>query len=193
MWWKMVVTQFCTVTKGTGRVNPIFLVLIPTLTISDFSSTGNYCNMQYIAIYCTITTHPSNKYQYILVKYCLELLLDIAIIAIPIYFPPGEAGINADSIDLFKALVKQPIPSIKPDLHYIFNLIYQNKLPQPIKRYFTDVYLILSTQGSHGYHQTSPPWNPHRHLPPHREPCRPHPLRQIRIPPSPLQLWGWHS
>jgi hypothetical protein len=52
------------------------------------------------------------------------------------------AGINADSIDLFKALVKQPIPSIKPDLHYIFDLIYQNKLPQPIKRYFTDVYLF---------------------------------------------------
>jgi len=52
------------------------------------------------------------------------------------------AGINADSIDLSKALVKQPIPSIKPDLHYIFDLIYQNKLPQPIKRYFTDVYLF---------------------------------------------------
>ena len=35
-----------------------------------------------------------------------------------------------------------PNPSIKPDLHYIFDLIYQNKLPQPIKRYFTDVYLF---------------------------------------------------
>ncbi len=32
------------------------------------------------------------------------------------------AGINADSIDLFKALIKQPIPSIKLDLHYIFDL-----------------------------------------------------------------------
>ena len=52
------------------------------------------------------------------------------------------AGINADSIDLFKELIKQPIPSIKPDLHYIFDLIYQNKLPHPIKRYFTDVYLF---------------------------------------------------
>jgi len=52
------------------------------------------------------------------------------------------AGINTDSIDLFKELIKQPIPSIKPDLHYIFDLIYQNKLPQSIKRYFTDVYLF---------------------------------------------------
>jgi hypothetical protein len=52
------------------------------------------------------------------------------------------AGINADSINLSEALVKQPIPSIKPDLHNIFDLIYQNKLPQPIKRYFTDVYLF---------------------------------------------------
>ncbi len=67
MWWKMMATQFCTVTKGTGGVNPIFLVLIPMLIISDFSSTGNYCIMQYI-----------------------ELLLDIVIIAIPIYFSPGE-------------------------------------------------------------------------------------------------------
>jgi hypothetical protein len=52
------------------------------------------------------------------------------------------AGINADSIDLFTTLVKCPIPSIKPDLHFIFDIIYQNKLPQCIKRYFTDIYLF---------------------------------------------------
>ena len=52
------------------------------------------------------------------------------------------AGINADSIDLFSTLIKQPIPTIKPDLRYIFDLIYQNKLPTSIKRYFTDVYLF---------------------------------------------------
>jgi hypothetical protein len=52
------------------------------------------------------------------------------------------AGINADSIDLFRDLLKHPTPSIKTDLHYIFDLIYQNILPQPIKRYFIDVYLF---------------------------------------------------
>jgi hypothetical protein len=52
------------------------------------------------------------------------------------------AGINADTIDLFTTLVKSSIPTVKPDLHFIFNLIYQNKLPQCIKRYFTDVYLF---------------------------------------------------
>jgi hypothetical protein len=52
------------------------------------------------------------------------------------------AGVNADSIDLFTALVKCPIQTIKPDLHFIFNLIYQNKLPNTIKRYFTNMYLF---------------------------------------------------
>jgi hypothetical protein len=52
------------------------------------------------------------------------------------------AGINADSIDLFTTLVKCPIPTAKPDLHFIFDLIYQNKLPQCIKCYFTDIYLF---------------------------------------------------
>jgi len=53
-----------------------------------------------------------------------------------------EAGINADTINLFTILVKFSIPTVKPDLHFIFNLIYQNKLPQCTKRYFTDVYLF---------------------------------------------------
>ena len=34
------------------------------------------------------------------------------------------AGINADTIDLFTTLIKFSIPTIKPDLHFIFNLIY---------------------------------------------------------------------
>jgi hypothetical protein len=41
-----------------------------------------------------------------------------------------EAGINADTINLFTTLVKSSIPTVKPDLHFIFDLIYQNKLPQ---------------------------------------------------------------
>jgi hypothetical protein len=52
------------------------------------------------------------------------------------------AGVNADSIDLFTALVKCPIQTIEPDLRFIFNLIYQNKLPDTIKCYFTHLYLF---------------------------------------------------
>jgi hypothetical protein len=52
------------------------------------------------------------------------------------------AGVNADSIDLVTTLVKSKITTIKHYLHFIFDLIYQNKLPQPIKRYFTNVYLF---------------------------------------------------
>jgi hypothetical protein len=52
------------------------------------------------------------------------------------------ASINSDFIDLFITLVKSTIPSIKPDLRFIFNTIYQNNFPDMIKRYFTDVYLF---------------------------------------------------
>ncbi len=52
------------------------------------------------------------------------------------------AGVNADSIDLFTTLVKSKITTIKHDLQFIFDLIYQNKLLQPIKHYFTNVYLF---------------------------------------------------
>ncbi len=51
------------------------------------------------------------------------------------------AGINADSIDLFKDLVKHPNPSIKPDLHYIFDLIYQNKSPPRQGGTFKNIYV----------------------------------------------------
>ncbi len=32
--------------------------------------------------------------------------------------------------------------TVKSDLRFIFDLISQNMLPHPIKRYFTDVYLF---------------------------------------------------
>ena len=52
------------------------------------------------------------------------------------------AGINADSIDLFISLLKCPIPTIRDDLQFLFDMIYKNNLPTNIKRYFTDVYLF---------------------------------------------------
>ena len=52
------------------------------------------------------------------------------------------AGVNADSIDLFSSLLKCSIPTITDDLQFVFDLIYKNKLPENIKRYFTDVYLF---------------------------------------------------
>lgn len=52
-------------------------------------------------------------------------------------------GINTDSIELFITLVvKCSIPSVKQDLRFIFNVICENNLPQPIKGYFTDEYLF---------------------------------------------------
>jgi len=51
-------------------------------------------------------------------------------------------GVNADSIDLFSSLLKCSIPTITDDLQFVFDLIYKNKLPENIKRYFTDVYLF---------------------------------------------------
>jgi hypothetical protein len=50
------------------------------------------------------------------------------------------AGINADTIDLFTTLVKSSIPTVKPDLHFIFDLIYQKKLPHA-----SNVILLTST------------------------------------------------
>ena len=52
------------------------------------------------------------------------------------------AGVNADSIDIFIDLAQANIPSTSINLNFIFNQIYQNNLPPPIKRYFTDVYLF---------------------------------------------------
>jgi hypothetical protein len=51
-------------------------------------------------------------------------------------------GINSDSIDLFISLVKCTIPSVKPDLRFILEQIDQNKQPESIKQYFTDVCLF---------------------------------------------------
>ena len=52
------------------------------------------------------------------------------------------AGINADSIDIFTSLLKRPHPSTEDDIRFVFNLIYQNNLPESVKYYFTDVFLF---------------------------------------------------
>jgi hypothetical protein len=52
------------------------------------------------------------------------------------------AGVNADFIYVFIDLVQANIPSTSINLNFIFNQIYQNNLPPPIKRYLTDVYLF---------------------------------------------------
>jgi hypothetical protein len=49
---------------------------------------------------------------------------------------------NADSIDIFIDLVQANIESTSINLNFIFNRIYQNNLPPPIKRYFAEVYLF---------------------------------------------------
>ena len=59
------------------------------------------------------------------------------------------AGVNADSIDLFTSLLKCSIPTITEDLQFVFDLIYKNKLPENIKRYFTDVYLFCLHKDPH--------------------------------------------
>jgi hypothetical protein len=56
------------------------------------------------------------------------------------------AGVNADSIDMFISLFNTKIPMMDEHLHYIFNKIYQNIIPHKIKRYFSDVYLLLFSQ-----------------------------------------------
>jgi hypothetical protein len=50
--------------------------------------------------------------------------------------------VNADSIDIFIDLVQANINSTSINLNFLFNQIYQNSLPPPIKLYFTDVYLF---------------------------------------------------
>ena len=59
------------------------------------------------------------------------------------------AGINADSIDIFIDLVQAKLPNIPTHLNFIFNQIYQNNLPPPITRYFTDVYLFCLYKDPH--------------------------------------------
>ena len=73
------------------------------MTLSDFRT----CNiLQLIAI----TTRPSNKYQYILVKKCLIFIVSIAIFAIPIYCSLGESHtyLNKHVIVLRLRLLAQP-------------------------------------------------------------------------------------
>ncbi len=52
------------------------------------------------------------------------------------------ACINTDSTDLFSLLLSCSIPTICDDLQFIIDLIYKNKLPDSIERYFTDNYLF---------------------------------------------------
>jgi hypothetical protein len=47
-----------------------------------------------------------------------------------------------DSTDLLIDLVKFNLPEVPADLHYIFDQIYRNNIPDPIKHYFSDVYLF---------------------------------------------------
>ena len=54
-----------------------------------------------------------------------------------------DAGVNADSINLFSSLLKCSIPTVPAGLQFLFDLIYKNSLPENIKRYFTDVYLFF--------------------------------------------------
>lgn len=65
-------------------------------------------------------------------------------------------GINSNSIHLLILLVKCSIPTVKNDLCFLFNVIYQNKLPQQINGYFTNVYLFCL----HKDINTSPNSNP---------------------------------
>jgi len=56
--------------------------------------------------------------------------------------PHKATGVNADSTDSFIDLVYANIPQVNDDLQYIFNQIYINNIPQPIKHFFSDVYLF---------------------------------------------------
>jgi hypothetical protein len=80
------------------------------------------------------------------------------------------AGVNADSIDLFSSLLKCSIPTITDDLQFVFDLIYKNKLPENIKRYFTDVYLFCL----------------------HKDPQDPNKLRPLGIPTAIRRLIASH-
>ena len=80
------------------------------------------------------------------------------------------AGINSDSIDLFITLVKKATPATKTDIQFIFEKIYQNRIPPPITRYFTDVYLFCL----------------------HKDPTDPSKLRPLGIPTAIRRLIATH-
>jgi hypothetical protein len=52
------------------------------------------------------------------------------------------AGVNADLINIFIDLVQAKLPSASKNLNFIFQQIYQNDPPPPIKHYFANVYLF---------------------------------------------------
>jgi hypothetical protein len=56
--------------------------------------------------------------------------------------PHKATGVNADSTNIFAALVQANIPQVNEDLQYIFNQIYTNNIPSTIKHFFSDVYLF---------------------------------------------------
>ena len=51
-------------------------------------------------------------------------------------------GVFSDSIDAFIHLVKQDIPSTNANIQAMFNLIYQGKIPNAARHFFTDTYLF---------------------------------------------------
>jgi hypothetical protein len=51
-------------------------------------------------------------------------------------------GLNADSTDAIIDLVNANIPGTNDDLQFLFNQIFLNNVPQPIRHYFSDVYLF---------------------------------------------------
>ncbi|EJK48168.1 hypothetical protein THAOC_33059 [Thalassiosira oceanica] len=71
------------------------------------------------------------------------------------YFLPGKVadtirkakkrkgkGSNGDSLDTFIGLARQNRPDIDKELQEVFNLVFQGRLPEVAKQYFTDTYLF---------------------------------------------------
>ncbi|EJK56911.1 hypothetical protein THAOC_23107, partial [Thalassiosira oceanica] len=51
-------------------------------------------------------------------------------------------GSNGDSLDAFIGLARQNRPDIDKELQEVFNLVFQGRLPEVAKQYFTDTYLF---------------------------------------------------
>ena len=79
-------------------------------------------------------------------------------------------GLNADSTDSFIDLVFANTPQVNDDLQYIFNQIYINNIPQPIKHFFSDVYLFCL----------------------HKDPTDASKLRPLGIPTAMRRIIAWH-
>ena len=60
-------------------------------------------------------------------------------------------------------LVKFNLPEVPADLHYIFDQVFRNNIPDPIRHYFSNVYLFCLHKDPHdatklrplGIHQQS--------------------------------------